>query len=118
MSWSRANTSCLGSLIFFAPMPLNLLITAEVLSWVITRCGRIDTKSPVRNGRSGPSARWLCAIFSVMVCGMSHLVCRTAADVRFHQSHQLADRINVLQIPDRVFQFLLRFGRPHPFGQR
>src|ERR1700722_16554767 len=51
-------------------MPLNLLITAEVLSWVITRCGRTEMKSPVRSGRLGPSAKWACAIFSTTVCGI------------------------------------------------
>src|SRR5437868_12588394 len=27
----------------------------------------METKSPVRSGRLGPSARWVCAIFSTMV---------------------------------------------------
>ncbi len=33
--------------------------------------GRMETKSPVRSGRCGPSARWACAIFSTIVCGIS-----------------------------------------------
>jgi hypothetical protein len=44
-------------------------MTADVLSWVMTRCGRMERKSPVRRGREGPSARWVWAIFSVMVWG-------------------------------------------------
>ena len=43
-----------------------LLITADVLSCVITCSGRMETKSPVRNGRFGPSVRWACAIFSTI----------------------------------------------------
>src|SRR5271167_3240908 len=32
----------------------------------------MERKSPVRSGRLGPSARWVCAIFSTMVWGMSY----------------------------------------------
>src|SRR5258706_14506374 len=70
MSWSSANTNCCGSLTFLAPIPLNLLITADVLSCVMQPCGRMDRKSPVRNSRLGPSVMCVCAIFSVMVWPM------------------------------------------------
>src|ERR1039457_2483650 len=36
------------------------------------RCGRIDRKSPARRARVGPSAICACAIFSTMVCPISH----------------------------------------------
>src|ERR1700675_1190086 len=70
MSWSSANTNCWGVRNFFSPMPLNLLMTADVLSCVITRWGRMERKSPVRSGRDGPSAMWVWAIFSTMVWAM------------------------------------------------
>src|SRR5208337_4701687 len=59
-------------------MVLNFFITAEVLSWVITRCGRMERKSPARRGRSGPSAMCACAIFSTIVCPMCLSVWRPA----------------------------------------
>ena len=67
MSWSRANTGWRGSARLGAPIALNLEITAEVLSWVITWRGRIERKSPARRGLSGPSARCACATFSTTV---------------------------------------------------
>src|SRR5712671_3929645 len=81
MSWSSANTNCWGSLIVFAPIPLNLLITAEVLSCVMQRWGRIERKSPARNGRCGPSDMWVCAIFSVMVWPMMNSLAVLVATV-------------------------------------
>jgi len=42
---------------------LNLLITADVLSCVMQRCGRIVRKSPVRSGRAGPSVMCFCRFF-------------------------------------------------------
>src|SRR5215468_11285043 len=64
-------------------MPLNLLITAEVLSCVMQRCGRMDRKSPARSGRDGPSAMCDCAIFSTMVCPISNLYCLVILSTNF-----------------------------------
>src|SRR6266550_6217160 len=113
----------------------------------------METKSPVRSGRLGPSARWVWAIFSTMVwpiksCLRSSILflifgrlsrpahpalkrwaniisslqdCRGVAlthpfaltfpspkdcllpHIRFHHSHQLVHRANLLQVPDCVF---------------
>src|SRR5260370_42617664 len=71
MSWSSGNTNCWKSFTFFEQKPLNLLITADVLSCVIQRCGRIDRKSPVRSGRAGPSLMCFCAICSTIVWPMT-----------------------------------------------
>ena len=67
MSWSRAKTGWCGSARVGAPIALNLEITADVLSCVITWRGRIERKSPARRGRSGPSAMCAWATFSTIV---------------------------------------------------
>src|ERR1039458_6528053 len=135
-------------------MALNLLITADVLSCVITWKGRMERKSPARKGLFGPSAKWVCAIFSTMVwamvtnlknvwgqpppavrraqfgfsplapkfclpcLGLAPGALRLLLHVRFHQRHQLAERVAVFQIPDCLFQFFLRSGREHALGER
>src|SRR5467141_1154670 len=119
-------------------MPLNLLMTAEVLSWVMTRCGRMDRKSPVRSGREGPSAMCIWAIFSTIVWGIGSpsmfrflpLFCHppqlrpgfrmrrfAGAWIGLQQRHQLADRGHLLQIPDGVLQLPLGLGRENTLGE-
>src|SRR5690348_5620735 len=53
-------------------MPWNFFMTAEVLSWVMMWYGRMETKSPARSGRLGPSARCACAIFSTTVWSITN----------------------------------------------
>ena len=68
MSWSSVKTICRGSWTRVMPRPLNFAITAELLSWVMTWRGLMETKSPARTGRGGgPSARWRSVIFSTTV---------------------------------------------------
>src|ERR1039458_6600132 len=38
--------------------------------------------------------------------------------VGLQQRHHLANRVAVLQIPDRLFHFFLRSGGKHAFGER
>src|SRR5882724_8587068 len=103
MSWSSANTSCNGSFTFFAPIPLNLLITADVLSCVMQRCGRIERKSPARSGRFGPSDMCVCAIFSVMVWPILNSP-RRRRTRRLYSTLSLELESQVDHLPDVVIQ--------------
>src|SRR5271166_2966841 len=99
MSWSTVNTGCAGSCTCLAPMALNFFITAEVLSCVITWSGRIDRKSPARNGRLGPSVICVCEIFSTIVCP----ICPSPAlAIGVEELHQLAHARLLLQRPNRI----------------
>src|SRR5271169_1870129 len=101
-------------------------MTAEVLSWVMTCVGWMETKSPARSGRSGPSARWACASFSTMVWGMnscqlSVASCqwgRRAGPFRLQQLHQLTHRTELVQLPHRFLHPLACGARHHRRGQR
>ena len=57
--------------IAFAQRVLNLAITADVLSCVMTCLGRNETKSFARTGRFGPFTKCRSTIFSVSPSGPS-----------------------------------------------
>src|SRR6266567_2629718 len=61
----------------------------------------METKSPVRSGRCGPSARWACAIFSTIVCGIIGLHLREAC---------VASRVRLLRDDGYASTGLRRFS--------
>src|SRR5262245_19518287 len=109
MSWSRQKTGSLGSTTRFAPIDLNFFMTGEVLSWVMTWRGRIETKSPARTGRPfGPAVMWAWVIFSTTVCPIA---APSLSAVRAEQVHQLGDRGELLRLPDGVLHLRARLLR-------
>src|SRR5512143_2264578 len=93
------------------PSCLNFFITAEVLSWVITCRGRMDTKSSCRIGRDWGSAKWRSVSFSTMVWPISPFL----STCRSQELHEIRNRGQRIHVPNRLFHPL--HGRSIQYGR-